>query len=443
MADGETIAAIATARGRGGIAVIRISGAGAYEVASKVCGTHVLPGDAGTFKHVFFRDSSGRILDDGLLLVFAPGRGYTGETAVELHTHGGAIAPDRVLDAVIASGARLARRGEFTLRAFLNGKLDLMQAEGVIDLIDAKTERAADNARQAMGSGSSKVFASLYDRLIREAANIEHALDFDDGELPDDFITSSSLRIRDISDVVAKAVSTAREGRILRNGARVVLSGRPNAGKSSLLNAMLGAARVIVSPVPGTTRDTVEETVDIESWPVVLIDTAGVRDTCDPAEREGVERARRAAQESDLVLAVADDPSTLCGLTDSNDIRIIGVLTKSDVSRGCKIPEGAVATSAKTGEGISELKKEIARRLKLVCAKDSESPAFDINARQRECLIAVQMKLKEALDALETPEFVIAANCLGAACGKIGEIAGRTYSDDLLDSVFSRFCVGK
>ena len=243
-------------------------------------------------------------LDDGLVLVFAAPRSYTGEDVVEFQCHGGSIAPRRVLEACLAAGARLARRGEFTQRAFLNGRLDLSAAEAVIDLIDAKTDRAADDALARLGGTASAAFAALYAAALDLSSRLEHALDFSEDELPPDFVEGLARDVAALRARIAAHLATAREGRLLREGALVVLAGPPNAGKSSLLNALLGERRAIVSSAAGTTRDFLEEGVEIGGWPVRLVDTAGLRATDDVVEAEGVNRAEALIARADLVLAL-------------------------------------------------------------------------------------------------------------------------------------------
>ena len=303
MNGDDTIVAVATAPGRGGVAVVRVSGPEAFRVASELAGRSVDATLAGRFFHTAFRDPRTRaVLDDGLVLVFAAPHSYTGEDVVELQGHGGSVAPRRVLEACLAAGARLARRGEFTERAFLNGRLDLGAAEAVIDLVDARTERAADDAVARLGGSASRSLEALYASAIDLSSQIEHALDFSEEELPADFGERLQRSISDLRATIVRKISTAREGRILREGALVVLAGAPNAGKSSLLNALLGERRAIVSDEAGTTRDSIEEWMEIGGWPVRLVDTAGLRTAVGAIEAEGVARAETLIAQADLVL---------------------------------------------------------------------------------------------------------------------------------------------
>ena len=403
---------------------MRVSGPDAFAVAGAVAGRVPTSEDAGRFFRCTFRGFGGRVLDDGLMLVFAAPRSYTGEDAVEFHTHGGTVAPRRVLEACFAAGARLARRGEFTLRAFLNGKLDLSAAEATIDLVDAKTDRSADDAVARLTGAGSRRFNALYEEALDISVALEHSLDVSEDELPASFMDGLAERLRALLARVRELAATAREGKILREGALVVLAGPPNAGKSSLLNALLGERRAIVGDVAGTTRDSIEEWMEMGGWPVRLTDTAGLREADDAVEAEGVARARALADRADLVVAL--------------DCCIPGALlvhAKCDLGRG----EG-LNVSAVTGEGLEELKSAVAARLETLAARGDEVAAGDVTTRQRELLEEAATALE---DHVRTLDPVLAAEGARRAADALGRIVGRTYSADLLDSLFSRFCVGK
>ena len=424
----DTIAAIATAPGRGGVAVVRVSGPDAWDVAQKVAGREIGPSDAGRFFFSEFRDPSGAVVDSGLVLVFKAPASYTGENVIEFQGHGGSVAPRRVLEACFAAGARLARRGEFTERAFLNGKLDLSAAEAVIDLVDARTDRAADEAQSRLRGVLSDRYESLYRDAIECSSRMEHLLDVDEGEIPEGTMESYSGDLLSLKSRISKLLSTAREGKILRDGALVVLAGRPNAGKSSLMNALLGENRAIVSDVAGTTRDSIEEGLDIDGWPIRIVDTAGLRATDDAIEAEGVVRAEELMAKADIVVALdCDIPGAIlvhakCDLDDETTLH----------------DSGAIRVSARTGEGLQSLKDAIAGKLRELSARASEDVA-DVTARQTGLLA----KALAALEGTDPSDPVLAANALRVAAQSIGEIIGKTYSEDLLDSLFSRFCVGK
>ena len=444
MTGGDTIAALATAPGRGGVAVVRVSGPAAFRIASALTGRAVDAAHTGRFFHAAFRAPGGTgPLDDGLVLVFAAPRSYTGEDVVELQGHGGSLAPRRVLEACLAAGARLARRGEFTERAFLNGRLGLGAAEAVLDLIDARTERAADDAAARLGGAASRALEALYAAALDVSSRLEHALDFSEEELPPDFADTLRAALGGLRAAVERKLSTAREGRILREGARVVLAGAPNAGKSSLLNALLGTRRAIVSEAAGTTRDAIEEWVEIGGWPVRLIDTAGLRAASDAVEAEGVARATALIDAADLVLRLVPCADAVDGQSVAGGGTELRVWSKCDQVPDGSAPRGGVRVSAVTGEGLPELRTAIAARLAERAAKSAEETGADVTTRQKECLLAAQAALARADDALAGTDWVVAANELRGAAEALGRMLGKVYSDDLLDALFSRFCVGK
>lgn len=440
---------MATAPGRGGVAVVRISGPAAFRIATALAGRRVDASRAGRFFHATFRADDGRTpLDDGLVLVFAGPHSYTGEDVVELQGHGGAVAPRRVLEACLAAGARLARRGEFTLRAFLNGRLDLGRAEAVIDLVDARTARSADEATARLLGAQTRPFEDLYAAAIDLSSRVEHALDFSEDELPPDFGDAVKGRLEALRATVARQMSTAREGRLLREGALVVLAGRPNAGKSSLLNALLGTERAIVSNEAGTTRDAIEEGAEIGGWPVRLVDTAGLRETADAIEREGVARAADLIARADLVLhlvAADEEEGSSCGTACLEGVSapVRRVVSKCDLKDVGGVPDGTLKVSVKTGEGLAALRTAIAQELARLAAKDAEESGADVTTRQQEALLNARRALDAARSALAAPDWVVAANELRAAAEAIGQILGKVYSEDLLEALFSRFCVGK
>lgn len=411
----ETIAAIATARGRAGIAVIRVSGADAWAIAERLTGR---PVEAGRFsvRKVVSKDS---FLDEALVLCFKGPNSYTGEDAVEFQCHGGTVTPQRVLEACLTAGARLARRGEFTERAFLNGKIDYDQAESVLDLIDAKTTRAADAALEGLSGRRCREYRELYESALVISTDMEHALDIDEGVLGVSFAQGLTAKVAMLRCKLESAVRKFREGKILRKGALVVLAGPPNAGKSSLMNALLEENRAIVSDVPGTTRDSIEEWLDVEGWPVRLVDTAGLRETGDAIEAEGVRRSERLIAQADLVLGLDCDAG-------------VRIHSKCDLGRG----EG-LNVSAKTGEGLDALKRLIAERLALCGGLTAEDVEHADEARLAPLVAALEC-LPRSCDDL-----VLAGNAMRRTCEKLGSLVGATYSSDLLDSLFSRFCVGK
>ena len=439
MDEARTIAAIATAPGRGGIAVVRVSGPEAFAVARRLSGRDVAPG---RIAYAALHDKAGRLLDAAVVLAFKSPHSYTGEDVVEFQCHGGFITPRRILEACFAAGARLARRGEFTERAFLNGKLDLSEAESVIELIDAKTDRAADDALARLGGAKKAEYRTLYDRALELSTTVEHALDVSEEELPPAFIPDLQHGIAALRESIAAAQKRAKEGRLLREGALVVLAGPPNAGKSSLMNALLGECRAIVSATPGTTRDSIEEGLDLDGWPVRLVDTAGPRTTDDDIEAEGVKRAESLVERADIVLLLGDGRTN--AVSAANRAKVIPVQSKCDLlPKEAKSSENhqsaaPIRVSAVTGEGLDALKTAIVARLKSLAGTATDGSA---SASERE-----RSLLQSAFAALATSgvdDLVLLANDLRSCAETLGSLIGATYSSDLLDSLFSRFCVGK
>ena len=483
----DTIAAIATAPGRGGVAIIRISGSDAFAIAERLSGR--VP-RAGRISFDQYR-LDGRLLDEGVTLTFRGPHSYTGEDVVELQCHGGSVVPRRVLEACLASGARLARRGEFTERAFLNGRLTYEEAESVLDLVDAKTDRGADAALRGLAGERRREIRGIYDALVDLSSTAEHALDVSEEELPDGFCAALLAKAESIAARLDEAIRRAKEGKMLREGALVVISGPPNAGKSSLMNALLGEARTIVSETPGTTRDSIEEWLDIGGWPVRLVDTAGLRETEDAVEGEGVARARDLIGKADIVLNLtpageealkveklkvescveAETVGSRLSAVGSCGSSIIEVLSKCDLSSNFQLSTFQPSTfnlslpievSAKTGEGLDALRGAIAAELERKAAEPGEAEgglgcdaAALIEARS---LLSPTPPLPHSptpplphsptpplphSSTLPLPDLVLFANCVRAASARLGEAVGATYSADLLDALFSRFCVGK
>lgn len=404
---------------------MRMSGSGAFSAAVSVCGR--LP-DPGRFAFRRLRDPSrgGAVVDEALVLVFRSPRSYTGEDVVEFQCHGGAVAPRRVLEACLAAGARLARRGEFTERALLNGRIDCDQAESVLDIVNAKTDRAADAALEGLSGRRRRAGRELYDAAVELSATIEHALDIDESTLPESFWEGVSRSAADLSARIDAEIRAAKERRILRDGALVVLSGPPNAGKSSLMNALLGESRVLVSDTPGTTRDSVEAWLDIDGWPVRLVDTAGLRESDDAIESEGVERAGRLIAEADVVLDLSRRGAETRGV-------VVPVRSKCDVERG----GDGVNVSAKTGEGMDGLRRAIVAALESRAGGGGEWKADGMPG------LSALAGARRALESAVWNDPVLAANAVREAAERLGELTGAVYSEDLLENLFSRFCVGK
>lgn len=434
MVGGDTIAAIATARGAGGVAVVRVSGPDAFDIAERVTGKRPR---SGRISYDSYQLGT-KVVDNGITLAFKSPHSYTGEDVVEFQCHGGSVSPRRVLDAAITAGARLARRGEFTERAFLNGKLTYEQAEGVLDLINAKTDRAADCALNSLAGTRRSDMRAAYERLLSLSSTVEHALDVSEDELPDGFSEKLESELEELTAYLRQSLRRMREGKILRDGALVVIAGEPNAGKSSLLNALLGENRAIVSDVPGTTRDSIEEWADIGGWPVRLVDTAGLRETNDAIEGEGVARARGLIEKADIVvrLTPADDVRQSA----MEDVQFAGRATVIDVTSKCdlKCPiTRSLSVSAITGEGLDALRGAIAAELARRADEAQEEGATS------DCDEAAIVEVLGILGTAESEDLVLFANSLRTAAQCLGAAIGATYSADLLDALFSRFCVGK
>ena len=446
MKQESPIAAIATASGPAGVCVIRISGEGAFEVADRLvphAGKPCRERHGGTFFHAdFHHPLTHEKIDDGLVLVFHAPHSFTGEDVIEFQGHGGALPSRRLLDAVLAAGARLAEAGEFSKRAFLNGRMDLTQAEAICDFIQAKTERIAHVARAQLDGALGSHINRLYDAMTAHCADIGHQLDFDEGELPDAFLRNTAEAIHETHTQIQRMIASWNtSGHLLREGELVVISGKPNVGKSSLLNAMLGHNRAIVHDAPGTTRDAIEERYSLEGIPLRLVDTAGLRDTADSVEQEGIARAHRFMQQADINLYLIDSttPDTPPHTLDPS--RTIIVFTKKDLATRPDA-DGSVAVSSTTGEGLDALGKLILCKLGVDLEQDSTAI---VNARHANELRLAHDAASLALSALATSpcDLVIAANHLRDAAEALGRIVGRCYADDLLDTIFSRFCVGK
>ncbi len=426
MGVSATIAARATPPGAGGVAVIRVSGPEAFAIARALTGKAPT---VGAIQFARFHDRAGHLLDEGLVLAFAGPHSYTGEDVVEFQGHGGEVAPRRILEACFTAGARSADRGEFTRRAFLNGKLTYEQAEGVLALIEAQTERAADDALAGLRGRHHELLTTLYHRALDLSARVAYVLDVEEGELPSSLPSELAAGAAALADEIAAEVRRLREGVLLRRGIRVVLAGAPNAGKSSLLNALLKMNRAIVSAIPGTTRDTIEESCSIGGWPVRLIDTAGLRSTDDTIEAEGVKRTSQALEDADFVI---DFDSSIA----ATDPRRIAVHAKCDLSRG----EG-LNFSSKTGEGLDALRDELARRIAARAEQNVEAPSGQ--EEEMAALLGAIAAFRRGAEMSTEGELTLLAYNLRTGCECLGRPLGVTYTADMLDRLFNRFCVGK
>jgi len=446
VVSGDTIAAIATASGRGGVAIVRVSGPEALSVAERLTGL-TEKGEAASTPLVRIRKirfplsgedaasplgAASPLIDHAVVLVFRSPHSYTGEDVVEFQCHGGSVTPRRVLEACLKAGARLARRGEFTERAFLNGRLDYDQAEAVLDLVNARTDRAADAALEGLSGAASRTYRALYETALDLSTRVEHALDIDEGELPAEFFDSLKSQISNLKSQLESAIRRVKEGRLLREGALVVLAGPPNAGKSSLMNALLEESRAIVSDIPGTTRDSIEEGLNLGGWPIRLVDTAGLRETSDGIEAEGVRRSEDLMANADVILWLGMLPPPRHLATSS----LVLLHPKCDLGRG----EG-LNVSAKTGEGLEELKRAIVAKLEARLDWAESEP--DATVDRLSALHAAHTALSSLIPPPSSLDLVLLGNALRQAAERLGSLVGAVYSADFLDNLFSRFCVGK
>ncbi|MEY4691206.1 MAG: hypothetical protein RIT19_1531 [Verrucomicrobiota bacterium] len=450
MNPADTIAAVATPPGAGGLAVLRLSGRGALEVADR-CLRSVrgrLPSSFTPRMAVLGEvHRAGQRVDEGVITVFRGPGSFTGEDTVEIACHGGLLVTRRALEALLVAGARPAEPGEFTCRAFLNGRMDLAQAEAVADLIHARTDRALGTARAQLSGALSCRIEGLRDTLMAVLAHIEAHIDFPDEDITPDTAAVLASKLAAALDGIDDLLRTAREGRMLRQGVRTALVGRPNAGKSSLLNRLLGHDRAIVSPVAGTTRDTLEEVAQVRGIPLVLVDTAGLRESEDVVEREGVRRSRAAAEEAELILHVVDasvpwGPDDEAWAKEWSAKGRICVANKCDLPGAHEVPD-AVRVSCHTGAGLDDLERAIEGHL-LSGARGVGDDGVSIGVRHQRVLERAReavIRTRSGLEDQVTLELV--AFELRVALTALGEVVGKTSVDDLLDAIFSQFCLGK
>ena len=439
-----TIVAIATAPGAGGIGVVRLSGPQVRNIAEAICSRRLRPRHA---HHVRFHAADGRVIDDGLALWFRAPASYTGEDVVELQAHGSRPVLQALVGRALELGARPARAGEFSERAYLNGRLDLAQAEAVADLIAAADVRAARAARRSLDGVFSQRVDALADALLALRVQVEAAIDFADE--PIDTLGGAGLR-RDLAaarDTLQALLAAARRGRKLREGWHAVIVGPPNAGKSSLLNALAGSARAIVTDIAGTTRDLLRETVRVGGIELTLVDTAGLREGGDAIEREGMRRAHDELQRADLALVVVDARDPAGGLAAvaasvAGVPRQVVLLNKTDlVGPDSTAAVEGLRISARTGDGLAALESHLATLLEADGATGED--AFTARARHVDALLRVQADLAQAAAELDAERLELAAEDLRVAHDALGEITGRVTPDDLLGHIFSTFCIGK
>lgn len=444
----DTIAAQATPSGRGGVGIIRVSGPAVRRIASTILGHCPPPRYA---EYLRFRDQRQDVIDEGLALFFPGPHSFTGEDVLELHGHGGPVVLDLLLQAVIACGARLARPGEFSERAFLNDKLDLAQAESIADLIDAGSSQAARSALRSLQGEFSRIVHALVVEVTTLRVYVEASMDFPEEEI--DFLSEGNVanQIVKLEQSLTDILAQAQQGSMLKEGIRLVLAGQPNAGKSSLLNALARREAAIVTEIPGTTRDVIREEIHLDGMPVHIIDTAGLRESGDVVEQEGIRRTWQAIEQADGMLLLIDDRQ---GVTAEDEkilaaipagLPVIRIHNKIDLTGR---PPGPVnnalpdnlAISAKLGQGLELL---VAAIKTLVGYHPAGEGTFMARRRHLHALERASLHLQQAYDQTQAKQPELVAEELKAVQDKLGEITGEVTSDDLLGEIFSQFCIGK
>ncbi|HRH95408.1 MAG TPA: tRNA uridine-5-carboxymethylaminomethyl(34) synthesis GTPase MnmE [Prosthecobacter sp.] len=458
----DTIAAISTSMGEAAISVVRMSGPQALSVAAQA---FKLPSQlTPRFAHLVSAvDAAGNSLDHGLLLHFKSPASYTGEDVIEFHGHGGVLVTQRVLERLLTCGARAADPGEFTQRAFLNGKMDLTQAEAVMDLIHAQSTLALRAANEQLGGAIGREAQAMQQAIIPVLAHIEAYIDFPEEDISPETGVDLLKRLDAVLERAQKLIATSEQGRILRHGARTVISGAPNVGKSSLLNLLLGFERAIVSPTAGTTRDTIEEIIQVHGIPLRLVDTAGLRESTDDIERVGIQRTERELDRADLVIEVVDasqpsttdipvrrsdaPPQTNLRLNLSPELasRRILILNKADlgIHSSWSAEPNAIPLSCLTGEGIEPLRDAIREVIAHAGPLAADHP-IAINARHKAAFERSAERLlaaRAALESHEAPEFI--ALEIREALQALGDVIGQVDVERILDIIFSTFCIGK
>ncbi|MFU8926989.1 tRNA uridine-5-carboxymethylaminomethyl(34) synthesis GTPase MnmE [Acinetobacter puyangensis] len=451
LATNSTIAAIATPPGRGGVGVIRLSGPKAFVIAEALTDKALAPARMAGFRH--FLDETGEVMDEGLVLFFPNPYSFTGEDVVELQGHGGPVIQNALLARVLQLGATAAKAGEFSMRAFENGKMDLVQAEAIADLIDATSQAAARSAvRSLQGAFSERVNAVL-EKLIHLRLHVEAAIDFPEEEI--DFLADGKILalLEDVQMAVKNVQQSARQGQLLREGLQVVIAGKPNAGKSSLLNALAGVDRAIVTDIAGTTRDVLHEKISLKGLPITLTDTAGLRDTGDVVEQEGIRRAYKAIEQADLLLFVYDlsqeqQPLQLAEQFFAEYMdpkRLILIANKCDLTATAAHIDQLqdyqrVVLSAKQNQGIEQLVDVVTQ----YAGFQPEEDTFIARTRHLDAMQRTQNYLSEArIQLVDYHAGELVAESLRLAQNALSEITGDFSADDLLGKIFGSFCIGK
>ena len=461
----DIIAAISTGSAACAIGIVRVSGEGCFALCDKVFrglnGKAFSKNPARKMIYGDMLDMEGRVIDRGLAVRFPGPHSYTGEDSAEFHCHGSPVVLRELLSALFAAGARQAKAGEFTRRAFLNGQLDLTQAEAVIDLIDAETAAAARNAAAQLDGGLRRRLEPIQDALLEISSRFYAVVDYPDEDIEDIQPEQIGEALRSADDALTRLLATCQRGKVLKSGVRTAIVGRPNAGKSSLLNALAGYDRAIVTDIPGTTRDTVEESVLCGGTLLRLIDTAGIRETEDTVERIGVERSRAAMESADLVLAVVDGSRSVTEedmpflLSAARQSRWILIWSKADItpadafldfpmplSMEYHSPAAVVQLSSVTGAGLDKLESAVADLFP--AGGGTESGTLLTDQRQEEAALRARDAVRRAAEALEggvTPDAVLTD--VEEALDALGELTGRTAKEEIVSRIFERFCVGK
>ncbi len=441
----ETIVAIASPPGMGAVSVIRLSGSRAFEITTSVMKGKRLPEPRRVGLRSVY-DNAGRVIDEGLLITFEGPGSYTGENVVEFTGHGGIMVTRRVLERFVEAGATPAGPGEFTQRAFMNGRMDLTQAEAVMDLISAQTSLALRSANEQLDGRLGRTCEEIRAKLLGATAHVEAFIDFPEEDIDPEVGEVLCKALREQSTLIAGLLATADQGRILREGVRTVIFGKPNVGKSSLLNRLLGYQRAIVSSREGTTRDTIEEVLNLQGIPLRLIDTAGVRESSDEIEQEGIAMTHGQVARADLVLVIRDLSESWVESAEVNipdGARRLDILNKSDLEDASWAEVKGLRISCESGDGFEDLEIAIAELLSLDEAHWGDH-SVAVNARHQACLTRAQSSLSRAIASLQaSDEPELTALDLREALTAVGEIAGIVDTEEILGEIFNNFCIGK
>lgn len=458
MKDFDTIGAISTSIGEGGIAIVRISGDKAKDVVEKIFqaknGKSIKDMKSYTMKYGYIIDENNNHIDEVIVSFMKGPRSFTAEDTIEINCHGGVVATNKVLEQVIKQGVRLAEPGEFTKRAFLNGRIDLSQAEAVIDIINAKTDLSMKSALMQSEGAISKEIQGLRGKLLSTIAHIEATVDYPEDDLEE---VTAEMAIKDLEAIkkeIKEFIETAEEGKILREGLSTVIVGKPNVGKSSLLNALTRENRAIVTDIPGTTRDVIEEYINISGIPIKIIDTAGIRETDDVVEKIGVERSRAKINDADLIILILDSSNDLSEedkeiINHISNKKYMILLNKSDLNSkitqinleniNCK---NIYSISAKTGEGIDKVRSAI--KDMFFKGEISTNNIIITNTRHKEALLRTYECVESAIDTLNhTFAIDLASIDIRNAWTFLGEITGDSLEENIIDKIFKDFCLGK